>query len=392
MSLAMGGALLLSACGEAAAPATAEIKPTQVAVEATATTLVETATPTSKPPPTRTQQFEGVTQPTFDRSLIPLSERGPYQRGKRTYAIKDESRGGREVSITVWYPAIVQTDAAGARVIKDAAPDMSGAPYPLILSSTKVAWDFSDTLVTNGFTWVSVDKIDTYLHFGAQSINQPLDILFALEQAGSNKLEGLEGVIDAEHAGVTGYSFDGYNALAMSGARVDPQWYLDNCATNPESTTYLSAYSCEPASEWEEFSKLAGSEITTSQDGLWQPMSDERIRAVMPMAGEGWWLFGERGLASVECPVLMLAAINDSLYPENAMIYEHLGTPDKTFITFNDREHMMIGDMKSLDEMAHFMNAFFGYYLQGREEYKQYFSQDFVEQFDDVAWGVQEGN
>ena len=44
------------------------------------------------------------------------------------------------------------------------------------------------------------------------------------------RLKGLEGMIDAEYAGVMGYSFDGYNALAMSGARVDPEFYLSQCA------------------------------------------------------------------------------------------------------------------------------------------------------------------
>jgi hypothetical protein len=38
--------------------------------------------------------------------------------------------------------------------------------------------------------------------------------------------------------------------------------------------------------------------------------------------------------------------------------------------------------------MRHFATAFFGYYLQGREDYAEYFSEDFVTQFDDLAWGL----
>ncbi len=52
-------------------------------------------------------------------------------------------------------------------------------------------------------------------------IDQPLDILFALDRVASGPPDGLEGMLDTEHAGVIGYSFDGYNALAMSGARID---------------------------------------------------------------------------------------------------------------------------------------------------------------------------
>jgi predicted dienelactone hydrolase len=225
-------------------------------------------------------------------------------------------------------------------------------------------------------------------------IDQPLDILFVLNQVASTPPEGLEGMIDAEHAGVTGYSFDGYNTLAMSGARIDPEYYLAQCPT-PDATTAsilfnLSAFDCGPADAWDEFAAHAGEAITTSEDGLWQPMTDERIRAVIPMAGEGWWLFGERGLAAEDRPALMIVGSSDVLYRENVLIFEHLGTPEKTMITFINREHMMIFNAETQARMAHFMVAFFGYHLQGREDYAKYFSENFVAQYNDLAWGVYE--
>jgi len=39
-------------------------------------------------------------------------------------------------------------------------------------------------------------------------------------------------------------------------------------------------------------------------------------------------------------------------------------------------------------QIRHFASAFFGFYLQEREDYGQYFLEDFVAQFDDLAWGV----
>ena len=143
-----------------------------------------------------------------------------------------------------------------------------------------------------------------------EMIDQPLDILFALDQVAAHPPEGLEGMIDAEHAGAIGYSFDGYNALAVSGARIDPEYYLAQCPT-PDATvkaivSSMGAFDCGPAGAWDDYAAHAGEAITQSEDGLWQPMTDERIRAVMPMAGEGWWLFGERGLAAVDRPALIL--------------------------------------------------------------------------------------
>jgi hypothetical protein len=40
--------------------------------------------------------------------------------------------------------------------------------------------------------------------------------------------------------------------------------------------------------------------------------------------------------------------------------------------------------------IAHFATAFFGYHLQGREDFAEYFSEDFIAQFDDLFWGVYE--
>jgi predicted dienelactone hydrolase len=226
------------------------------------------------------------------------------------------------------------------------------------------------------------------------AIDQPLDILFALDQVAANPPEGLEGLIDAQNAGTIGYSFDGFNSLAMSGARIDPEYYLAQCPT-PDSTTEsilggLSAFGCGPARKWEEFTAHVGDSITVSQDGLWQPLTDERIRAVMPMAGEGWWLFGERGLAAVDRPVLILVGTNDELYKENVLIYEHLGTSDKTLISFIGETHMSMLNEPLTERMAHFAAAFFGYHLQGREDYARYFSEKFVSKQDGLAWGVYE--
>jgi predicted dienelactone hydrolase len=247
-------------------------------------------------------------------------------------------------------------------------------------------------LVSHGFTWASVDGIDTYENFNEESIDQPLDILFMLNQVASHPPSGLEGMIDAENSGVIGYSFGGYNTLVLSGARIDPAFYLALCATpSAAKQTSMSAFSCNPATRWDEFVAHAGEAITTSDDGLWQPITDERIRAVMPMAGEGWWLFGERGLAVIDRPALLVVATNDGLYPENIQIFEHIGSPDKALISFIGPDHMMVFQRQMVTRMAHFAVAFFGYHLQGREDLAWYFSEDFVDQHDDLAWDVYVG-
>jgi predicted dienelactone hydrolase len=365
----------------------------------------EAAPPTLAPtpvPPTATvlqsteQAFE--VEVTQEAAPYPLSEPGPFHAGKRTYAFEDASRDNRPVSITVWYPALPPEGSSGPKsmVGVDRDPDRSGAPYPLVLSSTKVARILAPYLISHGFAWASVDRIDTYDVWDAELVEQPLDLLFALDQVSTNPPEGLEGMIDAEQAGAIGYSFDGTNALVLGGARVNPKHYLAQCASADATaeailSLWSNRYQCALAGEWDEFASRAGEAITTSDDGLWQPVTDPRIRAVVPLAGEGWLLFGDEGLASVDRPALIIVGGIDGLYPEIALIYRRLGTQEKTLISFEGLGHMMIYRDDIVARMAHFAVAFFGYHLQGRDDLAQYFSEDFVAQHDDLAWGVNEG-
>jgi len=360
--------------------------------------LLSCGTPTSVPPTaTEPDTTEAVDVEITQKPVpLPLSEPGPYYVGKLTLDFEDASRDNRPIGIRVWYPAVLPEGSTGSKLLagEKRDPDSSGAPYPLIVSSATMGADLAPYLVTYGFVWAGVTRIHTYPDMNPEMIDQPLDILFALDQIASNPPEGLSGMIDADHAGAIGYSFDGYNTLAMSGARIDPEYYLAQCPT-PDATTQailsVGSFDCGPASAWDEFAAHAPEVITSSDDGLWQPMTDERIRAVMPMAGEGWWLFGDRGLAAVDRPTLMIVATGDELYPENALIFEHLGTPDKTLISFVGQDHMMVFNAELRARMAHFAVAFFGYHLQGREDLAWYFSEDFVAQHDDLAWGVYAG-
>src|SRR5512139_3615571 len=75
---------------------------------------------------------------------FPLSEPGPYGYGTKgafseMYSFIDTNRADRAVEIMVWYQDKVQANATSTTYNIDAEADPSGAPYPLILSSAKVA-------------------------------------------------------------------------------------------------------------------------------------------------------------------------------------------------------------------------------------------------------------
>ncbi len=313
----------------------------------TPSTIPQQTATSALPSPIPTETPGDNQEPVF----FPLSELGQLVSGRRSYTFLDPARQDRRVEVFVWYPA-VQSEGQAGDVVQDAPPDRTGAPYPVILSSAKVAGLFGPHLVSYGFVVVGVRFLDTYEPWDFNLVDQPLDILFALEQVAAAPLERLDGMLDADRSGVMGYSFDGYNSLALSGARIAPNFYKQQCnnvhTKDPPLSEWRSWYFCDLAARWDEFEDHAGSQLTVSDDGLWKPMTDQRILAVMPMAPEGAWIFGERGLAEVDRPTLIIAATEDKgdhFCPydlEAVYIFEHLGTPQAGLISFIGQGHMMI--------------------------------------------------
>lgn len=365
------------------------------------TTLPAEATvpPTSPPKPTETPPPASTatsSEPTLTPVTVPLelSQPGPLFTGKRTFTFADPARDDREVKVTIYYPAIKPEGYKGT-MASNGEPDLSGAPYPVILSGGRTGGAFAAHMVSYGFVMIGVDSTGSYEGWDFWLVDLPMDMVFALDQVASRPLEGLDGMIDASRAGAMGYSSDGYDALAVSGARIDPQYYLEKCAgaasMDPALPEWWIEYICGPSQKWDAFAERAGESITTSEDILWQPITDDRILAVMPMGPEGAWLFGERGLAAVNRPVLIIAAGEDEInyYDLEAVpIFEQLGTPDKGMVTFIGKTHMMVFDDNPFADMRHFAAAFFGYHLQGKTEYARYFSEEYLAAYPRFAWGV----
>jgi predicted dienelactone hydrolase len=304
----------------------------------------------------------------------------------------DPARQDRKVTLTVWYPAqTAESTLDGAAA--DAAPDLESAPYPVVFSSTKVAFIFGPHLASYGFVVIGINGQDSAERWGTWLSDYPLDMVFALNQVAATPIEGLEGVIDSDRAGAMGYSFDGYTALALSGARVDPQHYQEQCGRaaemDPPPPEWWVEYICAMDGGWDAFAANAGPAIASADGGLWQPMTDPRIKAVMPMAPEGAWLFGERGLAAADRPTLIIAAGDDTvnIYDlEAAYIFDHLGTPDRTMITFLDRVHGMVTEPDQVARMRHFAAAFFGAQLQHNKDFASYLSEESVRSYNDLLW------
>jgi predicted dienelactone hydrolase len=114
--------------------------------------------------------------------------------------------------------------------MRDAAPDATGGPYPLILISHGYPGNrflmahLGENLISKGYVTMSIDHTDStfdnQLAFGSTLVNRPLDQLFVLNQIDAlSKTEGsfLNGLVDAPNTGLIGYSMGGYGAVTLAG-------------------------------------------------------------------------------------------------------------------------------------------------------------------------------
>jgi hypothetical protein len=69
-------------------------------------------------------------------------------------------------------------------------------------------------------------------------------------------------------------------------------------------------------------------------------------------------------------------------------IFEQIGSTEKVMISFVGHGHMMVTQPQPAKQIKHFVTRLFGYYLRDQEQYFDIFSEDFLDQFDDLAWGV----
>jgi predicted dienelactone hydrolase len=375
------------------------IDPSSIITEPTPSSppKIITISPTEKPAPLETATIIPTQSISEVEADFPLSKPGKYFPGKLSVKYPHPWIKNSTLSLRIFYPAIKPADFTGT-IAWDINPDTSSAPYPVLLCSTTIANEFATHLVSHGFVVVSVEGQNSYDTLGSKLIDYPQEILSALDDVADNPPAELIGMMETDNVGVYGYSFDGYNALALSGARFDPSYYQDACSKVqsiiPESPTIWTGwinYMCPSGTDFLTIVGDAGKRLTISKDGLWQPMTDPRIKAVMPMAPEGALLFGERGLNAVNIPILVIGATADEYCPysiEAAPIYEHISSPDKGLISFIDQNHMMVFDFIPKAKIEHFIVAFFKYHLLSSQEDAYYFSEEFVNKQHGLFWGV----
>ncbi|MCC7208415.1 MAG: hypothetical protein IT323_13995 [Anaerolineae bacterium] len=336
---------------------------------------------------------------------------GPYAVGTQEIRLEDPER---PLDATVWYPALADGGARTAsyplfgpgKALVDAAPDMSGAPYPVIVfshgfSGTRFQSTFlTEHLASYGFVVIAANHPGTDLAaigifneregvplarlsaVAAKIIRdfalRPSDVFRQLDELERLSAPGgvFAGLADTSRSAVSGHSFGGYTTVAASGARLDFAALRDWCAENlggPDSPMIV----CTFMNVGPQVAQARG--LDPYPAGLFPATSDPRIRSALALAPWNAPAFGPAGLAAVEIPMMVMVGSADSTTPparDADAIYAGISSRPRYAVTLEGASHSVFvgpcGDdlggrcrdavwepSRAYDVIGHFAAAFF---------------------------------
>ena len=274
-------------------------------------------------------------------------------------------RYDRPLMVEMWYPAAegatgdttldayirdgtTEVELEG-RAVRDAAPAEASEPFPLVVMSHGYPGNrfllshLAENLASKGYVVASIDHTDstyrTQAAFGSTLVNRPLDQLFVLdEMAGLNAdaSSDFAGLIDADNAGLVGYSMGGYGAIITAGGGVTEE-SVDFSFGAPQGTLGIHQQ---------------GSETH-------EALPDPRIKTAIAIGpwgmNTGFW--DAEGLAGIEIPMLLIAGSDDtvSLYEDGVRaIWEGAVGVDRALLTFEGGSHNTAAPIPAPEESFYF--------------------------------------
>jgi predicted dienelactone hydrolase len=271
------------------------------------------------------------------------------------------------LDLTVWYPASTRagTDPPmtysyaltvldprfstalatfEGRAVLDAAPDARGGPYPLVVLSSgfaitpeSYAW-LAEHLASYGMVVVAPRHAETLdpRNLWRAAIDRP-DVIERtreyLATVGPAPGDWTE-VVDTETVAVVGHSYGGYTALASGGARLDSEAFAGNCTAARASDDPL-VFLCD-ALEPRMNDMLRRAAPADSAARL-------PVDAVVSLAGDAA-MFGEKGLAAVHSPLLVMGGTADRDSPfrwSSQLAYDNVSSDHKVEVALDGAEHFV---------------------------------------------------
>jgi predicted dienelactone hydrolase len=271
----------------------------------------------------------------------------------KTQATGTLGRYTRRLTIEVWYPAMAAVGGSRdgrydvithdpairailiGRAVREAAPDLTGAPFPLVIISHGYPGNryllshLAENLASKGYVVASIDHPDSTYDdlkaFASTLYNRPLDQLQTVREMAQLSRPGsasfLSGLVDASRAGLVGYSMGGYGVINVIGGG-----FTTASATRPTAPP-LGLLSERGASN------------PAYRSGI-----DRRITAAVAIGPwgmqAGYW--DAEGLSGIATPLLLVAGSVDDVsgYEKGTRaIFEGATNADRYLLTFLNAGH-----------------------------------------------------
>ncbi len=359
-----------------------------------------------------------------------LAVRGEFGVGVQTLELVDPGRVDvlseedprptydRPLTVEVWYPAIIADDAGEmvtyednlgrsdnpaspvrpftfeGRALRDAEPDASAGPYPLVIvshgfpGSRLMMTYLTENLASKGYVVVSIGHTDSTFPavgpFASTLLNRSLDQLFVLDEIATMSADDgesfLAGLVDAENTGLIGYSMGGYGALNAIGAG------YNGLAAN--------------------FGPGESLNVLVAGNDAYQELLDDRIKAAVLFAPWGGDLSGlglgsqglwdEPALAEIDMPTLWVVGSQDdvSMFSGVEKLFNWAVNSERKLLIYDNALHNVapnpppaaVENLTDYERYAdpvweetrinninqHFVTAFLGLHLKGNEDFADY--------------------
>lgn len=285
---------------------------------------------------------------------------GPYWVGTRTLEFNVDTPDYRR--FTIWYPALNPEGLEEATIyqmskthtlhdlispdreytvighaLENAAPDLSGAPYPLVINShafTAEMWQMylGEHLASYGFFVIAPEhRNDSWDNVYTDVVIRMGDVIKTIQDAETMTAPGglMQGMIDVDKIAVGGHSAGGMTTYGAAGAPVNWEPAQAFCDAYPEDMNCF-----EMETQHQQIIDLLNGDGLELMPVEW----DERIDAIFPMAGSTE-LHGEKGLQAVTVPMLAMFGSDDyafSLYPP---AYDYVSSTQKAQVIFEKASH-----------------------------------------------------
>lgn len=245
-----------------------------------------------------------------------LSAPGPYAVGHRLLTVTYQpplSLEPRTTTVLVWYPAEPVEGERPLYLLRRSelavldAPPLALGPRPALFYShghqayASVMSYLMEHVASHGYVAVAPTHTgNTFIDGAARETDiyflRTLDVRAALDHLLSLEGDPLAGVLSGDLA-MSGHSFGGYTTMALGGARHDVDRLDGECSSGQASDGYCST--------------LTDEKRALFRAGLEEP----RFRALINFDPGDFGLFGDRGVAAVERPVLHFVAEENGIAP-----------------------------------------------------------------------------